>query len=113
MPISLLENLPNESLYEIFEYFDACEIYHSFSSLNHRFYQLIKFSPPLLKIRLSYPESNKIFINNYQNVLLFNKNQLLSLHLWSTKKNTNEIHSKKNRLFTEPPKKVPEISKSV
>ncbi|CAF2103335.1 unnamed protein product [Rotaria magnacalcarata] len=92
MPISSLENLPNESFYDIFEYFDACEIYHSFSSLNHRFYQLIKSSPPLLKLRLSYPESNEIFINNYQKVLLFNKKQLLSLHLWSTE-NTNQIAS--------------------
>ncbi|CAF1521905.1 unnamed protein product, partial [Rotaria magnacalcarata] len=92
MPISLLENLLNESFYEIFEYFDACEIYHSFSSLNHRFYQLIKSSPPLLKLRLSFSKSNEIFINNYRKVLLFNKNQLLSLHLWSTK-NTNDIVS--------------------
>ncbi|CAF2147908.1 unnamed protein product, partial [Rotaria magnacalcarata] len=92
MPISSLENLPNESFYEIFKYFDACEIYHSFSSLNHRFYQLIKSSPPLLKLRLSFSKSNEIFINNYRKVLLFNKNQLLSLHLWSTK-NTNDIVS--------------------
>ncbi|CAF2519258.1 unnamed protein product [Rotaria sp. Silwood2] len=92
MSISTIENLPNETFYEIFDYFDATEIYHSFSNLNHRFHQLLNSSSLLFKIRLGYSQSNEIFMNNYQKILLLNKDQILSVHLWSTEK-TNEIIS--------------------
>ncbi|CAF4174433.1 unnamed protein product [Rotaria sordida] len=93
MSISSIENLPNETFYEIFDYFDACEIYHSFSNLNYRFHQLINSSLLLFKIRLGYySRLNEIFMNNYKQILLHNKNQILSIHLWISE-NTNQIIS--------------------
>ena len=45
--IASIENLSNEIFYEIFDYFDGCDIYQAFSNLNYRFQQLIH-SPSLL-----------------------------------------------------------------
>jgi hypothetical protein len=87
-----LENLSNEFFYEIFDYFDGCEIYHSFSNLNHRFQQLINSSSLLLKIHFGYSQSTEIFMDNYQQILCLHKNQILSIHLW-TSTNVNQITS--------------------
>jgi len=98
MSISSIENLPNETFYEIFDYFDACEIYHSFSNLNHRFHQFINSSSLLFKIRLGDSGSDEIFMDNYQQILLLNKDQILSIHLWS-RENINQVVSSKFRYF--------------
>ncbi|CAF1332431.1 unnamed protein product [Rotaria sordida] len=92
MSISSIESLSNEIFYEIFDYFDASDIYFSFSNLNHRFHQLINSSSLLFKLTLGDLQANEIFMNNYQKIFLHNKNQILSIHLWSTE-NTNEIIS--------------------
>jgi hypothetical protein len=39
------EWLPNEILVELFDYFDLCDIFHSFDQLNNHFNQLIRTIP--------------------------------------------------------------------
>ncbi|CAF3964278.1 unnamed protein product [Rotaria sordida] len=92
MSISSIEDLSNELFYDIFEYLDACKIYYAFSNLNYRFQQLINSSSLLLKLKLDDSKSEKIFMNNYQQILHLNKGQIFSIHLW-TSKNTNQIIS--------------------
>ncbi|CAF1337297.1 unnamed protein product [Rotaria sordida] len=92
MSISSIEDLSNELFYEIFEYLDACKIYYAFSNLNYRFQKLINSSSLLLKLKLDDSKSEKIFMNNYQQILHFNKGQIFSIHLW-TSENTNQIIS--------------------
>ncbi|CAF4076208.1 unnamed protein product [Rotaria sordida] len=96
MSINSIENLSDELFYEIFDYLNGCQIYHAFSNLNYRFHQLINSSSLLFKIRLGYySRSNEIFMNNYKQILLLNKNQIISIYLWISD-NTNQIIS----LFT-------------
>ncbi|CAF1093101.1 unnamed protein product [Rotaria sordida] len=92
MSINSIENLCDELFYEIFDYLNGCELYYAFSNLNSRFQQLINSSSLLLKLKLIYSCTQKIFMNNYQQVLRFNKNQILSIHLWLSE-NTNQIIS--------------------
>jgi hypothetical protein len=92
MSINSIENFSPEFFYEIFDYLDGCEIYYAFSNLNYRFQQLINCSSLLFKIRYGYSRSDEIFMNNYQKILLFNKNQILSIHLWSSE-NISQIMS--------------------
>ena len=47
---TFIENLPNETFYELFDYLDGCEIYQAFSNLNHRFEQLINCSSLFIQI---------------------------------------------------------------
>ncbi|CAF1529473.1 unnamed protein product, partial [Rotaria sp. Silwood1] len=92
MSISSIEDLSNELFYEIFGYLDACKIYYAFSKLNYRFQKLINSSSLLLKLKLDNSKSEKIFMNNYQQILHLNKGQIFSIHLW-TSENTNQIIS--------------------
>jgi hypothetical protein len=92
MSINSIENLSNEFFYEIFEYLDGCEIYYSFSNLNFRFQKLINSSSLLLKLKFDDSPSNKIFLNNYQQIFLHNQNQIFSIHLW-TLEDINQIIS--------------------
>ncbi|CAF1363935.1 unnamed protein product [Rotaria sordida] len=92
MSINSIENFSNEFFYEIFDYLDACEIYYAFSNLNYRFQQLINSSSLLLKLTFNYSQLQEIFMNNYQQILHFNKNQIFSIHLWISE-NTNQIIS--------------------
>ncbi|CAF1179663.1 unnamed protein product [Rotaria sordida] len=92
MSINSIENLCDELFYEIFDYLNGCELYYAFSNLNSRFQQLINSSSLLLKLKLIYSRTQEIFMNNYQQVLCFNKNQILSIHLWLSE-NTNQIIS--------------------
>ncbi|CAF4292377.1 unnamed protein product, partial [Rotaria sordida] len=93
MSINSIENLSDELFYEIFDYLNGCEIDNAFSNLNYRFHQLINSSSLLFKIRLGYySRANEIFMNNYKRILLLNKNQILSIHLWISE-NTNQIIS--------------------
>ncbi|CAF3584337.1 unnamed protein product [Rotaria sp. Silwood1] len=93
MSINSIENLSDELFYEIFDYLNGCEIYHTFSNLNYRFEQLINSSSLLLKINSL--RSKEIFMNNYQQVLHLNKDQIFSIHLWLSE-NTNQIISSLN-----------------
>jgi hypothetical protein len=47
------EDLPNEVLYEMFDYLDICHLFESFFYLNNRFQCLLINSPLLFKIDLS------------------------------------------------------------
>ncbi|CAF5026192.1 unnamed protein product [Rotaria sp. Silwood1] len=92
MSIVSIEDLSNELFYEIFEYLDSGEIYQAFFKLNHRFQQLLNSSSLLLKIKLYYSESKETMMNNYKHIFLYNKNQVLSIHLWLST-NNNQIMS--------------------
>jgi hypothetical protein len=63
--MNCMENLPNETFYEIFDYFDACEIYHAFSNLNNRFQSLFNSSLIRLKMNYNCSEAKEIFMHNY------------------------------------------------
>ena len=78
MSITVIENLSNEIFYKVFDYFDGCEIYQGFSSLNHPFEQLINSSSLLFKVQDCYSQPKQVFMNNYQQIFLRNKNQILS-----------------------------------
>ncbi|CAF1218903.1 unnamed protein product [Rotaria sordida] len=81
--ITFIENLSNECFYEIFDYFDACEIYVAFSNLNYRFQQLLNSSSLLFKIKFNDSISEEIFRNNYEQILVHNRHQIYSINLWT------------------------------
>jgi len=73
-----IENLSNE----IFEYLDGINIYESFLYLNYCFQQLLNSSSLVFKIQLRDKTLDKIFIENYQQIILDHKHQILSIELW-------------------------------
>ncbi|CAF0994593.1 unnamed protein product [Adineta steineri] len=77
-----MENLSNEIYYEIFDYLDGCDIYQSFSNLNHRFQQLLNSSSLLYKLKFHF-KTDDLFMNKYQYIKYLNRNQILSLNLSS------------------------------
>ncbi|CAF0929822.1 unnamed protein product [Adineta steineri] len=77
-----MEYLSNEIYYEIFDYLDGCDIYQSFSNLNHRFQQLLNSSSLLYKLKFHF-ETDDLFMNKYQYIKYLNRNQILSLNLSS------------------------------
>ncbi|CAF5059390.1 unnamed protein product [Rotaria sp. Silwood1] len=79
--ITSIENLSNEFFYEIFDYLNGCEIYQTFSNLNHRFQQLLNSSLLRFKINLHHSSSVDIFMNNYKQITLLHKDQIFSIHL--------------------------------
>ncbi|CAF4240070.1 unnamed protein product [Rotaria socialis] len=81
-----MENLSNELFYEIFEYLDGCTLYQAFSDLSHRFQQLLSSSLLRLKIQVHRTEPNEITLNNYNKIVLHNKQQIFSISLWTFKK---------------------------
>ncbi|CAF1396806.1 unnamed protein product [Rotaria sp. Silwood1] len=81
MSITLIENLPNELFFEIFEYLDGCEIYQAFSNLNYHFQQLINSLFLLLKFNFYRLTSDNVYTNTYKQLLLNNKHQILSFHI--------------------------------
>ncbi|CAF1045069.1 unnamed protein product [Rotaria sordida] len=81
MSITLIENLPNEFFFGIFEYLDGYEIYQTFSNLNYRFQQLINSSSLLLKFNYHCLTSDKIHMNNFKQFLLNHKHQIVSFYI--------------------------------
>ncbi|CAF4980687.1 unnamed protein product [Rotaria sp. Silwood1] len=77
-----IENLSNEIFYEIFDYLDGCNIYQIFANLNSRFEKLLNSSSLLFKIKIR-PTLKERFIKNYKEIILFHKNQILSIHFSS------------------------------
>ncbi|CAF3036088.1 unnamed protein product [Rotaria sp. Silwood2] len=78
--ISCFENLSNELIYEIFDYFEGYKLYKAFSNLNSRFETLIKCSSYQLRMDLRFePEA----ILEYCSVciVLPNKHRIISLSL--------------------------------
>jgi len=90
-----IENLCNEFFYEIFDYLDGCNLYQAFSNLNYRFQELLNSSYLLLKINFHRSTSEEIFLNNYNQIILLNKNQIFSIHL-SLLAHNNQIISSLN-----------------
>jgi hypothetical protein len=82
MSISSIEHFSNEIFYEIFDYLDGIVIYEAFSNLNYYFEQLLNSSSLLLKIKLEYSTSNKIFMKNYEKIVFMNKCQIFSINFW-------------------------------
>ncbi|CAF3289079.1 unnamed protein product [Rotaria socialis] len=70
----------------MFEYLDGCNLYQAFSDLNHRFQQLLSSSLLRLKIKVYCSESNEITMNNYNKIVLHNKQQIFSISIWTLKK---------------------------
>ncbi len=77
-----IENLSNEIFHEIFDYLDGINIYESFLYLNYRFQQVLNSSSLVFKIQLRDKTLDEIFIENYQQILLHHKHQILSIELW-------------------------------
>jgi len=77
---SVLENLPNEILYEIFEYLDIYHIYDGFYKLNKRFKNL--FNNSNLPIRINISTMTKTnFERYYKKIILPNRRRINILRL--------------------------------
>ncbi len=59
---SRFENLPNEIIYELFEYIDTYDIYHGFFNLNERFKNLLMNSNVHIRINNSTMSKSKFDI---------------------------------------------------
>ncbi len=90
LSINSIENLSNELFYEIFDYLDVYDIFQAFSNLNYRFHQLLHDSSLLFKIR--YLSSKNVNTNIYNQIMHFNKHQILSID-YLTLKNEDPIIS--------------------
>ncbi|CAF4272180.1 unnamed protein product, partial [Adineta steineri] len=67
--VSYFEDLSNDIIYEIFEYFDFDYIYETFSNLNQRFVNLIINSNLPIKINIS-SISKPIFQRYYTDIII-------------------------------------------
>ncbi|CAF0884673.1 unnamed protein product [Rotaria sordida] len=77
---SLLEDLPHEIFYDIFEYFDMYHIYKGFFNLNKRFRNLITYSNFFHKINISIMSKND-FEGFHVNIIIPNRHRIISLRL--------------------------------
>ncbi|CAF0742588.1 unnamed protein product [Adineta ricciae] len=75
-----LEDLSNELLYELFDYFDICCVYETFAYLNKRFYQLIHCSSLPIAFNFSLL-SKKTFQHRCTHIVRPNKHRLVHLRL--------------------------------
>ena len=92
--ISYLESLSNEIFYEIFEYFDGCDLIQAFSRLNQRFEDLIQH--PSLPLTIQFMnDSHENVEENYRNFILPYKHRIHSLYL-----DGSDISSKFFRAYT-------------
>ncbi|CAF4243208.1 unnamed protein product, partial [Rotaria sordida] len=76
----LLEHVPNEIFFEIFEYMEFYEVYYGFYHLNKRFKNLIMDSKFLSKINIPYI-SKLNFELFYQNIIIKNEHHIKILIL--------------------------------
>ena len=74
------EDLPNEIIYEIFDYLDVCRAFESFFDLNTRFEYLLINCPLLFKIDFSFT-SKSTFEHICRQLIQPNKDRIISLHL--------------------------------
>ncbi|CAF4359089.1 unnamed protein product, partial [Adineta steineri] len=79
-PLSYFEDLSNEIIYEIFEYFDIQYIYETFSFLNQRFANLIINSNLPIKINIS-SVSKPNFQRYYKDIIIPYRQRIKSLHI--------------------------------
>lgn len=83
--ITCLEDLSNELLLELFEYFNGCKLWKAFWNLNTRFQNLLTCALFPLKIDSFYSQEKDIL--NCCNEFIFpNRQRIISLHLryWKT-----------------------------
>ncbi|CAF4045351.1 unnamed protein product [Adineta steineri] len=78
--VSYFEDLSNEIIYEIFEYFDFYYIYKTFSNLNQRFVNLIINSNLPININIS-SISKSTFQRYYTNKIIPNRHRIKSLRI--------------------------------
>ncbi|CAF1150383.1 unnamed protein product [Adineta steineri] len=78
--ISYFEDLSNEIIYEIFEYFDFYYIYETFSNLNQRFVNLIINSNYPIKINIS-SISKPNFQRYYKDIIIPYRQRIKSLRI--------------------------------
>jgi hypothetical protein len=78
--ITHFEDLSNELIYEIFEYFDFCHAYEIFFNLNTRFRSLLINSTLPIKIKLSFL-SKATFEYYDKNIIIPYQQQIQSLQL--------------------------------
>ena len=76
-----LENLSNELFYEIFDYLDGMYPYQAFSNLNHYFQQLISAPFVLFKIDSVRSSRQNKSLDQWKNLVNFNKHQIYSIDL--------------------------------
>jgi len=72
------EDLSNEVIYEIFDFFDICHIYQAFFHVNKRFEKLLIDSTFPIKINIS-SMSKLDFQRYYSNIIIPNKYRIISL----------------------------------
>ncbi|CAF4202665.1 unnamed protein product, partial [Adineta steineri] len=78
--VSHFENLPNEIIYEIFNYLDIYDIYYGFFNLKKRFENLYGHLNPYLRINIS--TMSKIRFDDYhQKIIIPNRQRILILRL--------------------------------
>ncbi|CAF5039801.1 unnamed protein product, partial [Rotaria sp. Silwood1] len=78
--VTCFEDLSNELLCEIFDYFTGYCLYKAFSNLNFRFEQLLHSSSVLLKTSFCLFKNNKI-MNMFKQFMLTNRHQICSLRI--------------------------------
>ena len=76
----LLEHLPNETLYEIFDYLDITHAYDAFFSLNSRFQKLFLHSNLPIEVNIS-TMSKSTFERYHKNVIIPNQHRIAYLRL--------------------------------
>ncbi|CAF4707771.1 unnamed protein product [Rotaria sp. Silwood1] len=74
------EDIPNEIIYEIFEFLDVYHMYTAFFNLNIRFQNLFANSNLPIKINLSLT-SRSTFEHQYKPIIMLNKHRISSLRL--------------------------------
>ncbi|CAF4235294.1 unnamed protein product, partial [Rotaria sordida] len=74
------EDIPNEIIYDIFEFLDVYHMYTAFFNLNIRFQNLLTDSNLSIKINLSLM-SRSTFEHQYKHIIRLNKHRISSLRL--------------------------------
>ncbi|CAF1135877.1 unnamed protein product [Rotaria magnacalcarata] len=82
--INSIENLSNEIFLKIFDYIDGCQIYESFSNLNHRFDTMLNCSLLLFKLKDYITIKDDGFINNWNQLMSYHKEQILCLTFYKS-----------------------------
>ncbi|CAF1366204.1 unnamed protein product [Rotaria sp. Silwood1] len=74
------QDIPNEIIYDIFEFLDVYHMYTAFFNLNIRFQNLLTDSNLPIKINLSLT-SRSTFEHQYKHLIMLNKHRINSLRL--------------------------------
>jgi hypothetical protein len=76
--ITSFEDVPNEVMYEVFEFLDFSHVYECFSNLNNRFCDLLNYFPLPINLTIS-PLSNVHY--SYTNIIIPHQDQIIYLCL--------------------------------